>query len=840
MVDLQNGVLLHHAEEHEDAERGVEIERVARVPEREHGERHRQRQRQQDGQRVDEAFELRGENHVHEGEREHEDPQELGEGLLHLLRLAGDEGRVGRRQVHRRHLALDRVDPVRLAEARGDACAQAHLALPVRAVDARGRGRAHNLHEVVEAHEAAARRQPHLGGRAGGGVGRQGVARHVEARDHRQVVAVGVEQPHRHVVVIVDVVVVEARDLIITAHHQAQRRRDLLGVHAQVGGARAVDDDTQLRLVELQSTVDVRDAAQLTRPELQGFAVLGELLEVGTAQGEIDVEGATADVEPRDVSNLRPVAVGEELTVLLPQGGDDLALRVVAAEGGQRVAVPDPVPDPVQAHRPLRVRHRAHVHVALVDPVEEAAARGGQRERHTLRLARLLGEGLHPLVHGGQAHPLGAEHEHLELGLVHVARDVLLLHGAIDRHRRGQHHHAHDHDDPAMAHRPRQAGGVGRVDIAIKTPPRRGLVILTVAASVLRAQKPCTHHRRQRERHEQADHDRHGGREAELVEEPARDRRHERHRHEDHDERERRRHHRQADVRGGLARGVEGLHLLFFHEAEDVFEHHDGVVDDDADHQHQRQHGHAIEREVQHPHHPEGRDDRGRDGHRRDERRAPRAHEGQHDQRREDRAEHEVQADLVQRRVDVLRLVADDLELHVGRDVGGEPRQALLHALDHRHRVLARLPADLEDHRRHAVEPRRRPLLLGAVFRVADVAHAHGRAGEVGHHEVVEGLRVGHPAHGAQRGLVEPRRHVAAGQVGVLPHQRVAHAGDGQLVRGQPVRIHPHVDRARQAAHDADLADTRRALQQRPRDLVGDLRQLAQRPVARQRDREHR
>src|SRR5256885_8513079 len=54
---------------------------------------------------------------------------------------------------------------------------------------------------------------------------------------------------------------------------------------------------------------------------------------------------------------------------------------------------------------------------------------------------------------------------------------------------------------------------------------------------------------------------------------------------------------------------------------------------------------------------------------------------------------------------------------------------------------------------------------------------------------------------------------------------------------GQPVRVHPHVDGARQAADDADLAHARRALQLWPRDLVGDLSQLAQRAIARQRDR---
>src|SRR5438309_1676601 len=62
VVDLQDRVLLHDAEQDEDAERGIEVERVARPPQREERERDRERQREQDGERVDHALELRGED----------------------------------------------------------------------------------------------------------------------------------------------------------------------------------------------------------------------------------------------------------------------------------------------------------------------------------------------------------------------------------------------------------------------------------------------------------------------------------------------------------------------------------------------------------------------------------------------------------------------------------------------------------------------------------------------------------------------------------------------------------------------------------------------------------
>ena len=76
---------------------------------------------------------------------------------------------------------------------------------------------------------------------------------------------------------------------------------------------------------------------------------------------------------------------------------------------------------------------------------------------------------------------------------------------------------------------------------------------------------------------------------------------------------------------------------------------------------------------------------------------APVAHEREHDQAGEDAAEDQVHVDLVQRGVDVARLVADDLELHVGRQLRlrGRARFALTR-LDHRDGVGAGLAAHLE------------------------------------------------------------------------------------------------------------------------------------------------
>ncbi len=73
---------------------------------------------------------------------------------------------------------------------------------------------------------------------------------------------------------------------------------------------------------------------------------------------------------------------------------------------------------------------------------------------------------------------------------------------------------------------------------------------------------------------------------------------------------------------------------------------------------------------------------------------------------------------------------------------------------------------------------------------------------------------------------------VAAGHVGVLPHDGVAHGGDRNLVGGQPVGIDPDVDRALEPADDSTSPTPADALELHLDDLVGDLGQLAQRAVA--------
>jgi hypothetical protein len=88
-----------------------------------------------------------------------------------------------------------------------------------------------------------------------------------------------------------------------------------------------------------------------------------------------------------------------------------------------------------------------------------------------------------------------------------------------------------------------------------------------------------------------------------------------------------------------------GLALL--EVAMDVLDHHDRVVDEQADREAERQHRHLVEREPQEAERPHRRDHRGRQGQRADERGPPVAQEAEDDHDRQDRAEGEIELQIL-------------------------------------------------------------------------------------------------------------------------------------------------------------------------------------------------
>src|SRR5207245_5696033 len=124
--------------------------------------------------------------------------------------------------------------------------------------------------------------------------------------------------------------------------------------HAQVGSALAVDLHAPLRAVEPQGRIGVHDATELRRAAAQPLAVVGQSHEIRSADDEVDVEGAAADVEARDVANRHPDV--PELSQTLADLLDDVALADVAAEGGHRLAAERRAEQAAQAPDAIVVR----------------------------------------------------------------------------------------------------------------------------------------------------------------------------------------------------------------------------------------------------------------------------------------------------------------------------------------------------------------------------------------------------------------------------------------------------------------------------------------------------
>ena len=166
--------------------------------------------------------------------------------------------------------------------------------------------------------------------------------------------------------------------------------------------------------------------------------------------------------------------------------------------------------------------------------------------------------------------------------------------------------------------------------------------------------------------------------------------------------------------------------------------------------------------------------------------------------RGQDAAQHEVHVDLVQRGVDVARLVADDLELARRRGSWAWTRRqvgldasitATVFAPDWRRtsRVTVGTPFRRASERCSLVPSSARPMSRTRI----------GDAVDGGDHQLVEarGRRRCGPSCAARSSR---RRAVTLppGHVGVLAHDGVAHGGDRDLVGGEPVGVDPDVDRA--------------------------------------------
>jgi len=136
VIDLQDGIFLDHAKQDEHSQRRIEVDRLARQPKRDESEWNRKWQRQQNRKRMDQAFELRRENDVHQNHGEQKRPEKFSKRAFQFPAPTGNASAVSGRQIHLMNLGAHRRQPVSQCVAGRNRGAQTHLALPVQTVDA--------------------------------------------------------------------------------------------------------------------------------------------------------------------------------------------------------------------------------------------------------------------------------------------------------------------------------------------------------------------------------------------------------------------------------------------------------------------------------------------------------------------------------------------------------------------------------------------------------------------------------------------------------------------------------------------------------------------------------
>jgi hypothetical protein len=141
-----------------------------------------------------------------------------------------------------------------------------------------------------------------------------------------------------------------------------------------------------------------------------------------------------------------------------------------------------------------------------------------------------------------------------------------------------------------------------------------------------RNQEARGHHRRERQRYHGRNQDGHRQRHREFAEQPPDDAAHQQQRNQHRDQRNADRHDGEGDFARAFQRGGERF-LALFDVAGDVFEHHDGVVDDEADRDRQRHQRQIVEAVAHDPHQRAGTEQRQRHRDARDDRRPQAAQE---------------------------------------------------------------------------------------------------------------------------------------------------------------------------------------------------------------------
>ena len=169
----------------------------------------------------------------------------------------------------------------------------------------------------------------------------------------------------------------------------------------------------------------------------------------------------------------------------------------------------------------------------------------------------------------------------------------------------------------------------------------------------------------------------------------------------------------------------------------DVFQHDDGVVDDEAHGDGQRHEREIVQRIADDIHQRCCAEQRQRHGDAGDDRRPEVAQEKEDDHHDKRAGQQQGEFDISDRRLDRRRAVDDRVDADGGRHGVQDLRQHILYLLDRIDDVGAGLLEHLQDDAGMVVLPGEHLRVFRSVNRGSDIADAHRRAVPVGNNDVV-------------------------------------------------------------------------------------------------------
>ena len=188
---------------------------------------------------------------------------------------------------------------------------------------------------------------------------------------------------------------------------------------------------------------------------------------------------------------------------------------------------------------------------------------------------------------------------------------------------------------------------------------------------------------------------------------------------------------RKADLLGTLERGLQGR-VAVLDVAHDVFDHDDGVVDDEAGGDGERHERQVVQAVTEQIHDAESADDgqrHGDAGNHRGRKRAKKEKNYHHDQ---SDGEHQLELHVLDGSADGVGAVGQYGNIHRGGQRALELGQERLYAVDHGDDVGAGLALNVDDDRRRLIGPGSELVVLYTVDHCRDIGEPHRRAVTVG------------------------------------------------------------------------------------------------------------